>query len=352
MPTVSAALPSTTSKRRRAPLALGSNSPSPPPEPRKRIKQSPAPFLFEREPSLEPDTAGLGAKGKLEDGRGRSSSPIKRIPEEKEKEEEEEEEDYMSLALPSDPPPRKTRHPPANLKSKAELAAQAAKARDLGLQRNLLEENGGKSKGMKLLKAMGYVPGQGLGKEGKGVVEPIGVKLRRKEDKSGVGDAKEEKREWYDDEKKLREVDVEDYRKAVRGEKELRRMEGMFWGALGIWEQLCEKEERQEKDDVYLKVLRKDRAEKEAAKAKMRDATTRELTLREEYARQVVEEDGDEEEPEDPELSGFMEKDAGERLDELVEALSKQFNYCFWCKYQYEDESMDGCPGGGEDGHG
>ncbi|RYP34976.1 hypothetical protein DL767_004053 [Monosporascus sp. MG133] len=56
-------------------------------------------------------------------------------------------------------------------------------------------------------------------------------------------------------------------------------------------------------------------------------------------------------EEEDEELEGFDALEVEERLRRVVEYLRKEFRYCFWCKYQYPDENMEGCPGSTEEDH-
>ena len=56
-------------------------------------------------------------------------------------------------------------------------------------------------------------------------------------------------------------------------------------------------------------------------------------------------------EEEDPELEEFNALDPWERLKRLVVYLREQYRYCFWCKFRYEDEEMEGCPGLTEDDH-
>ncbi|RLL99778.1 hypothetical protein CFD26_106531 [Aspergillus turcosus] len=50
-------------------------------------------------------------------------------------------------------------------------------------------------------------------------------------------------------------------------------------------------------------------------------------------------------EEEDPELDEFNALDPGERLARLVVYLRERHRYCFWCKYRYETDEMEGCPG-------
>lgn len=56
-------------------------------------------------------------------------------------------------------------------------------------------------------------------------------------------------------------------------------------------------------------------------------------------------------EEEDPELEEFNALDVRERLRRLVLYLREKFNYCFWCKYRYEGDDMEGCPGTTEEDH-
>ncbi|CAD6448186.1 c4dbfed9-593e-4bc1-9674-c5fd152451c0 [Sclerotinia trifoliorum] len=56
-------------------------------------------------------------------------------------------------------------------------------------------------------------------------------------------------------------------------------------------------------------------------------------------------------EEEDPELDAFTLLEPAERLQKLVEHLRSEYNYCFFCKYTYPDDSMDGCPGLMEEDH-
>ncbi|KKZ67872.1 hypothetical protein EMCG_06401 [[Emmonsia] crescens] len=57
------------------------------------------------------------------------------------------------------------------------------------------------------------------------------------------------------------------------------------------------------------------------------------------------------EEDEDEELQEFNALSAQERLSRVVLYLREKYRYCFWCKYRYETEEMEGCPGLTEDDH-
>lgn len=54
---------------------------------------------------------------------------------------------------------------------------------------------------------------------------------------------------------------------------------------------------------------------------------------------------------EDAELNAFNELPIAERLQKLVDHLRETYWYCFWCKYKYPDEEMEGCPGLTEEDH-
>ncbi|KAE8154825.1 hypothetical protein BDV25DRAFT_135469 [Aspergillus avenaceus] len=62
----------------------------------------------------------------------------------------------------------------------------------------------------------------------------------------------------------------------------------------------------------------------------------------------ILEQELDEE---DPELDEFNALEPSERLARIVQYLRDTFHYCFWCKYQYESEEMEGCPGITEEDH-
>lgn len=54
---------------------------------------------------------------------------------------------------------------------------------------------------------------------------------------------------------------------------------------------------------------------------------------------------------EDGELDAFNALEVGDRLTRLVQYLRDEFRYCFWCKFAYPDEAMEGCPGITEEDH-
>ncbi|KAM7189996.1 putative g-patch domain protein [Naviculisporaceae sp. PSN 640] len=56
-------------------------------------------------------------------------------------------------------------------------------------------------------------------------------------------------------------------------------------------------------------------------------------------------------EEEDEELAEFEALKRAERLERVVLYLRERHRYCFWCKFAYPDEEMEGCPGLKEEDH-
>lgn len=54
----------------------------------------------------------------------------------------------------------------------------------------------------------------------------------------------------------------------------------------------------------------------------------------------------------DTELDEWDALEPEDRLRKLVHYLRERWRYCLWCKFRYEDEMMEGCPGVEEDEHG
>ena len=228
--------------------------------------------------------------------------------------------------------------------------------------------------------------------------EPIAVEM--KIDRGGIGMDSERKRkvmEQVEGEAKRVKAGVEGYRGRVAGEREEKRVEGLWWAGMGVVEGLWEDgesssgsnknvsddrelqegvrgEETQEnrRSDtlplkaipVYWRGLIRSRREKDLERRQRHD-------LLQSLAREpTYEEDSDdpdtihgkvnsmggfveaELEEEDEELEIHLALPIKERLELLLEYMRKTWRYCFWCKHRYEDTEMEGCPGGGVDGHG
>lgn len=324
----------------------------------------------------------------------------------------EDEDDYMNMSFAS-PPTITTNKPPpetslqrrarlkreasarAHPKSKAELAASSAAKRETGLATSLDESN----KGFRMMAKLGFKPGAALGREGgEGRTEPVAVEV--KEGRGGVGADAERKRKVRE-EVEMREVGVKrrreeegDFRIRVAREREERRVEGLVVGAMGVCERLeagkgeelndsgavgkgAEGEGEGDEGEGTLKQRRRrttrplqntpliyrtlihTRLEKDREKRMRQDLnnsigkglpTYNDPGEDEDYRRAFAQEEV-ELEQEDPELEEFNSLEAAERLRRIVEYLREKHWYCFWCKMQYKDEGLEGCPGWTEEDH-
>lgn len=186
--------------------------------------------------------------------------------------EDDEDDDYMSMTV-ADPTAAET--PLQRLKrqkveasmrghplSKAELAEQEKLKRDLGLATSIL--NNTSSKGLKMMKAMGYSTGSALGKA---VPTPTGVTdakdTRRlepikpivRESRMGIGHESDLKRKFGDlnpaggegSVTKRQELSPESYRNRLTQEAQQRRYEAQIFAAQSI----CEKLVAQDPPDSY-----------------------------------------------------------------------------------------------------
>jgi hypothetical protein len=262
--------------------------------------------------------------------------------------------------------------------SKAEKEAAAVAAREKALATELDSSN----KGAKMMAKMGFKAGGGLGAAGnEGRTRP--VELGMKDDRGGIGADSEKKRkireaaEAAESGVKRTKLTVEDFRERNVREKEEKRLEGMWYGAMKILETFEEDGEKKDdevkqsgeagKDDstkrplkstsVLYRPLVRDRLAKERERRARYDFT-QSLSRNEEY----TEEDADDKlalsnevqdlEEEDPELEEYEGLPIAERLVQVIKHLRENYWYCFWCKYRYEDEGMEECPGLTEDEHG
>ncbi|KAG0633019.1 hypothetical protein HOY80DRAFT_666022 [Tuber brumale] len=376
------------SLKRRAPLNLSPSSPaSPPPPKRQSHKAAPSSSTSS---STSSHTVPKQPPFKL-----LSPAPTP---------EEGEEDDYMNMTIP-DPTPtgpesyterlkRKQRAAElAQPKSKAELARIERQKRDEALAKSLLShESAGANKGLKMMKQMGFTPGSGLGRKewdsggDEARLEPIGVNMKSGRGGIGLDKATGEKMKNVAAGVGVEQLSPEEYRERVRVQAEEARMEAQFCGA----QKVCEKFEDTGDDlggntqrsvplksiNVFWRGLVKAREERERErKIKYEMSQSLDLPRLPGYDRgheldhedkvalgiapgrvrklgMVVEDGAEDETDEDEELAGFEALEVGERLKRIVEYLRSKYKYCFWCKYQYPDEEMEGCPGLEEDLHG
>ncbi|KAI2467727.1 hypothetical protein F4781DRAFT_299923 [Annulohypoxylon bovei var. microspora] len=280
------------------------------------------------------------------------------------------------------------------VKSKEEQAAEEREAREAALSQSLLETaRAKKSKGFAMMAKMGFKPGAALGSKESAAharLEPLRPEM--KEDRGGIGLDSERKRRTNEAAvgvEKKRKVDETEFRDRVRKEREQARLERQIYAGMKVCEKLDEEKEggnEQETDDdeedratkkkrtlstrplksipVVWRSLIRSREEAERDR-RMRYDLEQSSTLLPTYVDDLEDEDDrtamgktsvayipvEDLEEEDPELDEFNALEVEERLRKLVEYLKKEHYYCFWCKCDYPDETMDGCPGLTEEDH-
>jgi hypothetical protein len=225
-----------------------------------------------------------------------------------------------------------------------------------------------------MLAKLGYKPGTALGAaRSDAVTEPIRVVV--KEDKGGIGldsDRKRKLKEAAESVSKKSKESVDDFVDRVRSGHLEKRREGQIFAAQKIAEkldtELYEKENSHNKPLLNsLNVLWRENARNRLLKEQERRMKN---DLLQSSTRLPTYDDPDEDEDynkalgkddivtfdegldeDDPEVEEFNSLSSEERLQKLVEYLRSIYRYCFWCKHQYADLEMDGCPGTTEDDH-
>ena len=216
-----------------------------------------------------------------------------------------------------------------------------------------------------MMAKFGFKPGAALGAPSNpnARTEPLGVSV--KEDRGGVGMLNERKRKFREEAEgaeKKQKAEEGDYRERVGREREEKRVEGMFRGAMRVLEWVALPEGGCEvpvkKLNVVWRGVVRERREKERerrARYDLHQSLSRgaayEDPEEDEQDRQALVKEEEEMEEDDEELDEFLGLEGKERLRRLVECLRQEHQYCFWCKSKYEDEKMEGCPGLEEDDH-
>lgn len=226
-----------------------------------------------------------------------------------------------------------------------------------------------------MLAKLGYKPGGALGPaKNKGVNEPIRLVL--KEDKGGIGldsDRKRKMKEVVESGAKKVKEDEGDYVERVRNEHAERRREGQVFAAQKITEKFDTQVDEVEETPVHRPLksanvlwrgVARERILVEQDRRRRYDllqSTTRlpkfedddsdrdEGEAPENENLSFVEEDDLDDD--DPEADEFTALPSSEKLEKLVKYLRTNYRYCFWCKYQYPDAELEGCPGVTEDEH-
>lgn len=216
-----------------------------------------------------------------------------------------------------------------------------------------------------MMAKFGFKPGAALGASSNpnSRTEPLSISF--KEDRGGVGMLHDKKRKFRDEVEgfeKKQKAEEGDYRDRVSREREEKRVEGMFGGAMRVLEGLEQPEGGDKvpikKVNLLWRGLVRERREKERERRVRYDlyqslskSVTYESPDEDEQDRQALGKDEEGVDVDDEELDGFLGMEGKERLRRLVEYLRQQHQYCFWCKFKYQDEKMEGCPGLGEDDH-
>ncbi|KAK8181877.1 putative G-patch domain protein [Phyllosticta capitalensis] len=308
---------------------------------------------------------------------------------------QEEEDDYMNMVIQE--PDRKESQLKRIQREKRDRIERSQRTKKTKEQREEETEEAmrkpidSSNKGFQMLAKMGFDPST------KPSAQPIVVERRGRE---GIGietDKKRKAREAFDEHAKKAKVEketVEDYTARIMQERKDKRADGQFVGAQRVAEKLDMDAEDQaaaadaeeQGDDttkkpaftiegtskplksipVFWRGLVRGRLEHDS-EARMRkhllstdssrlptfddsdlDPDDKQALERKDKTELVVHEDLAEE---DTELEEFMALPPSERLEKVVMYLREQHKYCFWCKYQYPDKDMEGCPGVTEEDH-
>ncbi|KAL8766254.1 MAG: hypothetical protein Q9209_006919 [Squamulea sp. 1 TL-2023] len=262
--------------------------------------------------------------------------------------------------------------------SKSEIAHRAQINRDEALGTSLPVS----SKGYQMMARLGFKAGSALGREGNENARTEPLSLAVKENRAGVGMDYQKKRKIKEDAeigKEAKKMETEgEFRERQAREREQKMAEGSCWAAMRVLEDF-EGEDTTLGDgtvdggknalrsttqsiagkNLLWRGLLRDREEKQRRK-RMRYDLHQSLSRNTAYDsldegtqdRQAWGTMEEEVEVEDAEMEEFNRLEPAERLRRLVEYLREKWKYCFWCKFQYPDETMDGCPGVTEDEHG
>lgn len=186
--------------------------------------------------------------------------------------------------------------------------------------------------GFKMLQQMGYNPGLALGKHGQGRLEPIGIEIKRSRTGLGRDDLEKEiekekeirrakEIEKYTQKNRMNEQDMmSEFRENRKQLWQSRKITSSYKKASATLAQLEEADSRPDRDDKEKK--------------------------QEEDVDEAIEDEEEEEEEEEEVVTA-------EDLQEVLNRLRIEFNYCFYCGCQYEsvDSMISNCPGVEEEDH-
>ncbi|KAI0164769.1 putative G-patch domain protein [Xylariaceae sp. FL1272] len=276
------------------------------------------------------------------------------------------------------------------VKSKAELAAEEREAREAALATSMLERaQAKKSKGLAMMAKMGFKGGALGNAENKdAITEPLRPEMR--DDRGGIGldtDKKRKFKEAVGEAQKKVKIDQDEFRDRVRKERESARLERQVYAAMKVCERMDEESQQAiaEGNDTEDEAPKKKRTlstrplkfipvvwrglirkrEEDERDRRMKHDVQQGATRLPTYEDDSEDEDdkkamgkthdtysmADDLDEEDAELDEFKALEPDERLRRLSQYLRDEYHYCFWCKFEYPDDTMEGCPGLTEEDH-
>ncbi|KAI3401633.1 hypothetical protein diail_10235 [Diaporthe ilicicola] len=258
-----------------------------------------------------------------------------------------------------------------------------------------------KSKGLAMMARMGFTPGSALGSRDNATsarTEPLRtepLRIETKDDRGGIGADAEKKRKLAEAAeaaglaKRARVEELGDYRGRMARERDAARKEKLVFAAQKIAEKMDEDGDGAASTAaaageaktplrplksvpvVYRGLVRRrEEAERDRRMRYDLEQSSGGLSARlPAYEDEGMDDDdrmalgggrtekktvympADDLDEEDPTLDEFSALEVGEQLLKLVAYLRERHRYCFWCKFAYPDEEMDGCPGLTEEDH-
>ena len=277
------------------------------------------------------------------------------------------EDDYLTMSIPEEKPStgqetysqkrariEREQYEKSKSKQKSQKEEEEDRRKE-ALSRSIISEEA-ESKGLRMMKMMGFTPGSALGAPSERKKDSLPIEVDMKIDRGGIGrdtEQKEKIRSIFEENAALEKQTQHGFRLSVREEQELRRTEGRLFAA----QRTAESMSSLDASSVPLKSIPvvwrglvahrlEKHQEKEARQAMMDDAPDRE-SKEEEYLKVITDIE------EDTELEDFEAQPVGEQLEQLLDYLRDTHYYCFWCGCAYDSrQDLDiSCPGKLEDDH-
>ncbi|XP_034938162.1 G patch domain-containing protein 11 [Chelonus insularis] len=186
------------------------------------------------------------------------------------------------------------------------------------------------NKGFAMLVKMGYKPGQGIGKNESGRVEPIGINIKANRQGLGTIDKTKPTKSNINPTAKLENLKTDDFRDRIFSKKMQQLLENDLYKSQKVCEQLDSNNNIKEPIELWYwpaKEIEKNIDDDES------DGNNE---------NEIEKDDKDEVE--------LLPKD---KLEILTEYLRNKYFYCIWCgtTYNDQDDLTDNCPGPTRDSH-